>query len=158
MSDRTPFYQLAQYNVVDLSYHIDSPELAGFHALLDPIHHAGDIAPGFVWRFKGATGDYALDVRPSDGNTAVLIAMTVWESPEALDAFMRGPHFEAFIRRREWFKRGSGENVCWWVEEGHRPTVKEGENALAFLRLYGPTMWAFTLRRPFPPPSFGDVQ
>lgn len=160
---------LAQYNVVRLAYDLQGPELQGFRDLLDPIHHAGDIAPGFVWRFKGAEGDYALDVRPTDGDREVLIAMTVWESVETLNAFMRGPHHEAFIRRREWFVKGSGENVCWWVpsaeilDRSHmvvrrvlvpmpEPTVADGDCRLDFLRLHGPTPVAFTIRRCFAAP------
>lgn len=158
---------LAQYNVVRLAYDLEGPELQGFRDLLDPIHHAGDVAPGFIWRFKGAEGDYALDVRPTDGDRTVLIAMTVWESVEALDAFMRGPHHEAFIRRREWFVKGSGENVCWWIPEVQardvetdrpvmgfqQPTIADGECRLDFLRLHGPSPVAFTLRRPFSQPG-----
>lgn len=143
--------QLAQYNVVRLAYPLDSPELQGFHELLDPIHHAGDEAKGFVWRFKGNEGDYALDVRPTSGDNGILIAMTTWESVADLDAFMRGPHFEAFMRRREWFVKGSGLNVCWWVQDGHQPTIEEGEMRLSIFRNVGPCEEAFTLRRPIYP-------
>jgi len=145
--ESSPSFHLAQYNVARMVYPLDAPEMTGFRELLDPIHKAGDESPGFVWRFKGAEGDYALDVRPSDGDAGVLVSMTVWETPEALQAFMRGAHFEAFRRRREWFAKGSGENVCWWVPVGHQPTLQEGEAALARLRHCGESsLTAFTLR------------
>lgn len=146
-------WHLAQYNVVVLAYPLDSPELEGFHALLDPIHTAGDRAKGFVWRFKGDGKNDALDVRPPDGNPRVLVAMTVWETPDDLEAFMKGPHLEAFLRRREWFVKGSGLNVCWWVREGHQPTIEEGERRLDELRRLGPGPYAFTLRNRFGAPN-----
>lgn len=145
-------WQVAQYNVVNLAFPIDSPELQGFRDLLDPIHHAGDVAPGFVWRFKGAEGDYALDVRPPDGDPTVLIAMTVWESADHLDTFMRGPHRDAFLRRREWFVKGSGQNVCWYVRPGEFPSVEDGEQRLNYLRKHGPTPLAWTLSKRMEPP------
>jgi hypothetical protein len=143
--------QLAQYNVATMAFPLDDPQMQGFHELLDPIHSAGDSATGFVWRFKGAEGNYALDVRPTDGDRDVLVAMTVWYTPEDLAAFMKGAHFEAFRRRREWFVRGSGENVCWWVEDGHEPTIEEGEERLKHLQTYGPMFYAFTLHKLFKP-------
>lgn len=143
--------QLAQYNVARLAYPLDAPEMAGFFELLDPIHHAGDASKGFVWRFKGADGDYALDVRPSDGDGAILVAMTTWESIDDLDAFMKGPHLTAFLRRREWFIKGSGNNVCWWVPDGKQTTIAEGEERLAHLECFGPSRIAFTLRTAFTP-------
>ena len=144
--------RLAQYNVARMAYALDADEMAGFRELLDPIHKAGDESPGFVWRFKGADGDYALDVRPPDGDVQILVAMTVWETLEDLMSFMRGSHFEAFRRRREWFVKGSGENVCWWVTDDHRPTIEEGEAKLALFRLHGSTQEAFAMRKAFPAP------
>lgn len=146
-------WHVAQYNVVRLAHPIDSPEMQGFMDLLDPIHHAGDVSKGFIWRFKGENGDNALDMRPSDGDEGILIAMTVWETADDLDAFMKGPHLEAFLRRREWFVRGSGENVCWYVRPGELPTVKDGEQRLALLQKHGPVSpLAWTLRRRQEPP------
>lgn len=137
---------LAQYNVVRMAHPFDSDELAGFRELLDPIHQAGDESPGFVWRFKGEGEKDATKVRPPDGDPDILVAMTVWETPQALKAFLRGPHFAAFVRRREWFEKNSGQNVCWWVEVGHRPTVEEGHERLEYWRAHGSTPYAFTLR------------
>ena len=41
--------------------------------------------------------------------------------------------------------------VAWWVPTGVRPTVAQADERLAALRRNGPTPYAFTLQRPFPP-------
>ena len=41
--------------------------------------------------------------------------------------------------------------VLWWVEVGERPTVDAALRRLRYLRAYGPSPRAFTLRRRFGP-------
>ena len=74
---------------------------------------------------------------------------------DALATFVFGGfHAEVMRRRREWFAHlRDPYAVVWWVAAGVRPTITDAEERLASLREHGPTPYAFTVRRPFPPPG-----
>ena len=84
-------YALAQVNVGRLRAPLDSPQLAGFVAALDPVNALADAAPGFVWRLQTEDGN-ATAVRAFEwdqaGSAGVIMNMSVWQSPEALAAFV----------------------------------------------------------------------
>ena len=50
-------HHLAQVNVGRTVAPLDSAELAGFMALLDPLNALADAAPGFVWRLQTDEGN-----------------------------------------------------------------------------------------------------
>jgi len=50
-------FHLAQVNVARLAAPLDSPQLAGFVANLQPINAIADASPGFVWRLQTEAGD-----------------------------------------------------------------------------------------------------
>ena len=81
--------------------------------------------------------------------------MSVWETLEALRAFVYGDpsHLGVIRRRREWFQRVEVFMVLWWIPAGHRPTVAEAEERLAHLRTEGPSPHAFTFGRHLPAPD-----
>jgi hypothetical protein len=57
-------------------------------------------------------------------------------------------------RRREWFAHlREPYTVAWWVPVGELPTVRDAEARLASLHEHGPTPYAFTMQRAFPPPG-----
>jgi Domain of unknown function (DUF3291) len=57
-------------------------------------------------------------------------------------------------RRREWFERLTDSYLAlWWVPASHRPTIAEAVERLEYLKHYGPSPHAFTLREPFPAPD-----
>jgi hypothetical protein len=87
----------------------------------------------------------------------LIINMSVWESLEALRAFVysRREHLDVMRRRREWFERLSLHLVLWWVPAGHRPTITEAEQRAAQLGARGPSPAAFTFREHFPAPDVG---
>ena len=156
-------YVLAQVNVGRLLAPLDSPRLADFAAALDPVNAVAEAAPGFVWRLQTADGN-ATAVRgfEQDGEGAaggILINMSVWESVEALGAYVYGPaHVAVLRRRREWFSRMTDAyTALWWIPRGHLPTVVEAEDRVRQLRARGPTPHAFTLREHFPPPGTGGT-
>ena len=115
-----PFH-LAQCNVVKLKAPLDSPEVAGFVAALDPINAVADAAPGFVWRLKTDEGD-ATSIRVF-ADDQILLNMSVWESIEALKAFVyQSDHKEVLRRRREWADRFEGvQSAMWWIRAGTTP-------------------------------------
>jgi hypothetical protein len=144
-------YQLAQVNIARPVEPVTSPRLAEFMALLEPVNALADAAPGFVWRLQTEDGD-ATAVR-AFGDDELIINMSVWESVEALAAFVFGGyHAEVMRRRREWFALlHEPYTVAWWVATGELPTVGDAEARLSALREHGPTPYAFTMRRAFPP-------
>ncbi len=148
----TPAWHIAQLNVARLRHPIDAPETADFVANLDPVNAIADAAPGFVWRLQDDSGN-ATSIHTSD-DPLFIVNLSVWESIDALEAFVRrSPHAEVFRRRREWFDRASEAYlVLWWIPTGTRPTVAAAMDRLQHLRAHGPTGEAFTFRERFDRP------
>ena len=154
-------FVLAQVNIGRLRAPLDSPQLASFMTALDPVNAAAVAAPGFVWRLQTEDG-YATAVRAFEwvqaGSAGVILNMSVWESVEALAAFVYSQqHREVLRRRREWFEQMAEAYLAlWWVPRGHVPTPAAAEDRIRHLRAHGPTPHAFTLRVHFPPPGEGE--
>ncbi len=151
MTSGSTTWHLAQLNVARLTDPIDSPELADFVAALDPVNEVADAAPGFVWRLQDESGD-ATGIRPFGDD--IIVNLSVWESVDALTAFMYGEaHAGVLRRRREWFEPfGAPAVVAWWIPAGHRPTAEEARDRLERLTRDGPSAEAFTVRSPYPAP------
>jgi heme-degrading monooxygenase HmoA len=143
---------VAQLNIARLLAPIESPRLSGFVRRLDEVNAAADGAPGFVWRLQSESGN-ATDIRPWGDD--VIVNMSVWESVEALRAYVYAPeHLAVLRRRRDWFGvLGTPHLVLWYVEVGHRPDLEEARERLDLLERDGPGPLAFTLRAPFPVPT-----
>jgi hypothetical protein len=146
-------HHIAQINVSRPAEPLDSARLADFVAALEPINALADTAPGFVWRLQTEDGN-ATAIRVFDDDE-LIVNMSVWESIDALGAFVfRSAHTDVMRRRREWFVPPAElATALWWVPAGMVPTVADGELRLRRLRAYGPTLAAFTFRAPFPSPD-----
>jgi hypothetical protein len=144
---------LAQLNIARLIEPLDSPQLAGFVALLPVVNAIADTAPGFVWRLVDEDGADATQLRPFGPD--YVVNLTVWQSVEALREFVyRSGHVEPLRRRRDWFHvADEAYAVLWWVPAGHIPTIQQAGDRLALLRANGPGPDAFTLREPYPAPA-----
>jgi hypothetical protein len=144
-------WHLAQLNVGRLLAPLDSEQLAGFVAQLEPINAVADAAPGFIWRLQTDEGN-ATSLRPTD-DPWFLINMSVWRSLEELRPFTyTTQHVQVLRQRRSWFEQlASAHLVLWWVAAGHIPTIDEALDRLERLRRDGPTPAAFTFRAPFQP-------
>jgi hypothetical protein len=154
---RHPQWELAQLNIGTTVAPLDTEQLAGFVAALEPVNAIADSAPGFVWRLQDDAGD-ATSYR-AFGDDSILVNMSVWTSVESLADFVyRSAHVEIMRRRREFFVRLTDAfTVLWWVPAGHLPTVAEAEERLLTLRSDGPTPYAFTFREPFPAPDAAET-
>lgn len=150
-------YHLAQVNVGRFRKPVEDPANADFMNALDHVNARAEASAGFIWRLKGE-GDNATDLKPYD-DPNMAINMSVWESVEALGAFVyrNMDHRGVMRRRREWFEEMPVYMALWWVPVGHAPTVAEAKAKLALLELSGPTAEAFTFRQPFAAPSGADV-
>jgi hypothetical protein len=152
--------RLAQMNVATALYDLDDPRMADFMNSLDRVNALADAAPGFVWRLTGEGGN-ATDIKTA-ADPRFIVNMSVWDSAEALFAFVyRSEHRTVMMRRREWFAQPSGPyHVLWWVEIGSLPTVADGLARLGLLAEQGPSAAAFTFKSVYPanrspPPGFG---
>lgn len=150
MCVNTHHYELAQANIARARASIDSPVMAEFVALLEPINAIADASPGFVWRLQSDDGN-ATSIRVFDDDE-LLVNLSVWESVEQLRAFVfETRHLEVFQRRKEWFHRIAEAHLAlWWIPAGQIPTVADAEKRITYLRVHGPTAYAFTLTDPFP--------
>jgi len=146
-------WHVAQVNIALPRAPLDDPGLGDFVAMLAPINALADASPGFVWRLQGETGD-ATGIR-AFGDDRILVNLSVWETIEALGAFVfTSRHAEVLRRRRDWFEQMAEAYLAlWWIPAGTTPTVQEAERRLATLRERGPSSDAFTLREPFPAPG-----
>ncbi|THV41766.1 DUF3291 domain-containing protein [Glycomyces buryatensis] len=147
-------YQLAQVNIGRMLAPLDTPQMHGFVSNLDAVNAVADAAEGFVWRLVDEGGASATDFRVF-GDEWLILNMSVWTSPETLNAYVYGPDHRAILqRRREFFERLTEPYAAmWWVPAGHRPTPEEAEKRLTILREKGPTPEAFTMRDLFPSPA-----
>jgi heme-degrading monooxygenase HmoA len=139
-------------NVATVRAPLDSPELAGFVAQLEPINALADHSPGFVWRLQTEDGD-ATAIRPFQ-DERIMVNLSVWESLEALRTFVYASrHLDVMRRRREWFHRMDTYMALWWVPAGTIPTIAQAKDRLQLLAGHGPSPDAFTFRVPFPAPA-----
>ena len=143
--------RLAQANVARQRGALDDPVMAEFVAALEPVNRLAEGNPGFLWRHRSAAGHGATSLR--DGAALIIVNLSVWESYEALHAFVYRSLHGGYVRRRaRWFEPiRQPSTVLWWVEDGDWPTVDEALRRLRHLQAHGPSPAAFTLRRRFGP-------
>lgn len=145
-------YHLAQLNIAWMKAPLESPEMTDFVANLERINALAEASPGYVWRLQDEAGD-ATAIRPFGAD--FLVNMSVWQDVQSLSEYVyKSAHAEMLKRRREWFARVEQmHQVLWWVPAGHRPSVVEAAERLAYLREHGATAQAFTFRQPFSTPE-----
>ena len=146
-------HHLAQINIGRMIAPIDHPSVAAFAEALDRINAIADASPGFVWRLQTEDGN-ATSIHAFD-DPLLLVNMSVWESAEALRAYVYKTDHVGFLRqRREWFVPYDGPHMAlWWIPAGTLPTVEDGKAALGALAADGPSPRAFTFNPTFPPPD-----
>jgi hypothetical protein len=151
MSER---YELAQVNIGRILAPFDSEVMHGFTSKLEEVNAVADTAEGFVWRLVDEESSDATAFRVFDDEW-LAVNMSVWTSPEALNAYVYGPEHRAMLkRRREWFTHlTEAYSAMWWVPAGYRPTLPEAEKRITILREKGPTAEAFTMKDLFDPPE-----
>ncbi len=134
---------LAQLNVGKLRYDQDDPRVADFMNNLDRVNGIAERSPGFVWRLQDETGNATSIVAFDDPK--VLVNLSVWETPEALEQFVwQTVHRQFYARRGEWFEDMDKTHfVMWWVKPGTTPTTQEARARLEYLWANGPSNYAF---------------
>ena len=137
---------LAELNIGRLLAPTDDPRVAEFMNALDRINGMGKRMPGFVWMMEGSGEPGRGNTETKlDGDAQFVSNLTVWESVETLENFVWNTvHRSFYERRQEWFEVLDRMHfVMWWVPAGHRPTLDEALERLAYLERKGPTDHAF---------------
>jgi len=149
---------IAEINVGRLLYAVDDPRVAEFIDNLDAINALAETSPGFLWRLTDEGSNNATSISAYEDPT-ILVNMSVWETPEALHNYVYKTMHRRFLqRRKEWFQLFGAQYVAlWWVADGHKPTVNEGQRRLAHLQKFGPTAYAFTFRALQAPSAAGPI-
>ena len=144
---------VAQINIGTMVAPTDDPAVAEFMDALDRVNAVADAAPGFVWRLQTDEGNAtSIHVFP---DPLQLVNMSVWESVDALKAYVyRSEHVEFFRRRAEWFVPDAKRVALWHVAPGALPDVDDGARRVAFLEHRGPSPYAFGFGRPPLPLTF----
>lgn len=136
----TKHSHLAQLNIARMRFPLDDPRMADFVTGLERINALADAAPGFVWRLQSESGN-ATDIQAFD-DPRLLVNMSVWESLDALRAYVyRSQHADFLRRRKEWFaSMETPMQVLWWIPAGHVPTVAQAKERLEHLTHHGVTV------------------
>jgi GNAT superfamily N-acetyltransferase len=138
---------VAQINIGTMVAPTDDPRVADFMNGLERINALADGAPGFVWRLQTDDGNATSIQIFADPLT--LVNMSVWESVDALKAYVyQSDHVEFFRRRAEWFETDAKRVALWWVEPGAVPELDEAVRRVEFLERRGPSPYAFGFGRP----------
>lgn len=145
---------LAQLNIAQAKYDLDTVEMKDFVDNLEPINNLAESSDGFVWRLKDETGDATSIQAFSDPN--MIVNMSTWSSIDELKNFMFRTHHRDFLnRKKEWFNKLSEDSyVLWWVPLGYQPTIDEALERLSHLRTNGESAYAFSFKSNFQP---GDL-
>ncbi|MEO1265100.1 MAG: DUF3291 domain-containing protein [Pseudomonadota bacterium] len=134
---------LAQLNVGRLVAPPGDPRVAEFIDNLDRVNAAAERMEGFVWRLQTDAGN-AIDLRFA-GDPQTLMNVSVWESADALQAYVfQTIHAQLYRKRANWFQPMDKPHfVMWWIPAGHRPTIAEAAERLTDLQDNGPSERAF---------------
>ena len=147
-----PSYYLAQLNIANMKYPIDSPGMVEFVDNLDNINALAERSPGFIWRLQTEDGDATgINFFGAD----VLVNMSIWEDVESLHRYVyKTAHAKIMSRRKEWFHRVEEVyTVLWWTPEGTIPSLDEAKSKLELIKSQGPTAEAFSIKQAFPAPG-----
>lgn len=142
-------YSLAQINIARIVAPLSDPRMAGFVAKLAEINALADATPGFLWRLQTAEGD-ATAVRAYEMTASWSICPSGVPSRPSCPLSMLRPASTATSCNN------AVAGLSGWRAQGHCPTVEEVKERLEYLRVYGATAFAFSLKPPFPAPDAED--
>lgn len=144
---------VAQINIGTMVAPTDDPRVAEFMDALERVNAIADAAPGFVWRLQTDSGNATeIQIFP---DPLTLVNMSVWESVDALKAYVyRSDHIDFFRRRAEWFEPDAKRVALWHVPAETIPELDEAVRRVEFLERNGATPYAFGFAKPQVPLVF----
>lgn len=153
-------WHLAQVNIARTKAPFSAPAMAGLTSRIAEMNALAESNPGFVWRFTtGSEADNRLELF-SDyfvpfERERFFFNMSVWKSVEDLRHYaFKTAHLELFRDRHAWMDSSPRAHAAmWWLPAGKTPTVADAKDRLLSVDQHGPTDFAFTFAKPFPPPA-----
>jgi hypothetical protein len=153
-------FHLAQANVAWMHGALQDPVMSGLASRIDEINRLAEESHGFVWRLHAsqatpeALQPFEVDF-PGFHRDRFFYNMSVWESLEDLRNYtFFSTHAELLNQRHQWVDSIVGAPVAlWWIPIGQLPSIAESAERLRSIRQHGPTPYAFTMRKAFPPPD-----
>ncbi|MEM9975449.1 MAG: DUF3291 domain-containing protein [Pseudomonadota bacterium] len=142
---------IAHLNWAYLAAPWGDPAVAGFTDNVARVNATAARMPGFVARpdlSERQIHRLLFAPRGTFDPAREAVTLSVWESAEALEAFVyRTVHGKFVTRRAEWFLPVPGPAyVIWPIDRGHVPTLAEADAALARLECEGAGPSAFDFK------------
>lgn len=148
-----PSYNLAQFNIIKLKDHLDSPIIKEFKDFLAPVNQFAEESPGFVWRLKGENGTSATDIETPYDDKLIFVNLSVWNTYEELKAYSYQTVHNYFLKsKKKWANKMDGHQaVLWWIPAKDTPTVIEAKEKLDLLNQLGSSAKAFSMTQLYSP-------
>jgi Domain of unknown function (DUF3291) len=153
-------FHLAQANIAWMHGALHEPVMSGLASRVDEINRLAEQSRGFVWRLPDSEATLETlqpfeEDFPGFHRDRFFYNMSVWESLEDLRNYtFFSAHAELLNERHLWVDSIVGASVAlWWIPAGDRPSIEESAERLRSVRRNGPTPYAFTMRKAFPPPE-----
>ena len=140
-------YHLAQFNIIKLKDHLDSPVVKEFKDFLAPVNQLAEESPGFVWRLKDDNGESAANVETPYKDELIFVNMSVWLNYEYLKSYTYQTVHSYFLKsRKKWSLEIEGHRaVMWYIEAGDTPSLIEAKEKLDLLNQFGSSLTAFSM-------------
>ena len=144
-------YHLAQFNIIKLKDHLDSPLVKEFKDFLAPVNRLAEESPGFVWRLQDDDGESATGTETPYEDKLIFVNMSVWINYQYLKDYVYNTVHSYFLRnRKRWSNEIDGNKaVMWYVKEGATPSLIEAKEKLDLLDELGSTPKAFNMTEVF---------
>lgn len=138
-------YHLAQFNIIKLKDHLDSPIIKEFKDFLAPVNQLAEESPGFVWRLKDEEGGSASNIETPYEDELIFVNMSVWLNYEHLKNYSYKTVHSYFLKSRgKWStKMDDHQAVLWWIPSDEKPSLPEAKNRLDRLNKFGSSSEAF---------------
>lgn len=140
-------YHLAQFNIIKLKDHLDSPIVKEFKDFLAPVNKLAEESPGFVWRLKDDEGESATSIETPYEDDLIFVNLSVWLNFESLKFYSYQTVHSYFLKsRNKWANKMEGHQaVLWWIPSGENPSVMQAKEKLDLLNELGPSQEAFSM-------------
>jgi hypothetical protein len=153
-------WHLAQVNIARTKAPFSAPVMSGLTARLAEMNALAESSPGFVWRFIAESDEdnrlelFADYVVPFEQD-CLFFNMSVWKSVEDLQHYaFKTAHVALYCDRHTWMNSiPRAAAALWWLPEEKIPSVADARARLLEVDQSGPTAFAFTFAKPFPPPA-----
>lgn len=140
-------HHIAHMNFARLLHTSGDPRVAGFVDNVPRVNAIAERSPGFIWRLvdDDQHSSEVVDNNSPDDDRLIITSLSVWQTVQDLEFFVRKTVHGGFVKRRaEWFEGHTRPNyVIWPVAVGYIPDLAEGWAKLKQLETRGPSDVAY---------------